>query len=204
MSSWEQFVGSGLPCGSPLRLPSCSLPAVQQKGIENRAALSLDSVTKYRHEQLSRIRRAAAADGPSASPRWGLLQRLGELAGHPDKTLAVDAGNGGFKVLKNDPPSATAAYKAFSKGLQELGMDVSGYRESLVRPEKRPYKPKLSSTTSPCTKRPRRATPTVLPTSSQEPPANPYARAPPPPVGGLQASSRPTQPGQVRKMLPRF
>ena len=47
----------------------------------------------------------ASWEGPSSGPRWGLLQRLGEVAGHTDPCLAVDAASpDGFRLLGNLPP----------------------------------------------------------------------------------------------------
>ena len=53
---------------------------------------------------MARIRRVVAADGPSTQPRWGVLQRLAEVAGHPDKALAEDAQQpDGFRLLGRLP-----------------------------------------------------------------------------------------------------
>ena len=47
-----------------------------------------------------RIRKLAAQESHSEEPRWTLLQKLGNLIGHPDTNFAADARNpDGFRLL---------------------------------------------------------------------------------------------------------
>ncbi|CAE7389188.1 unnamed protein product [Symbiodinium natans] len=104
MSSWEDFVSEVIQFSSPLRQPFRDLSSTVTAGIWQRATLSAAEIAAYRTEQMARIRRVVAADGPSTQPRWGVLQRLAEVAGHPDKALAEDAQQpDGFRLLGRLP-----------------------------------------------------------------------------------------------------
>ena len=104
MNSWEDFVSEVVQFSSPLRKPFRGLSSTVTTGIWQRVTLSTADLAAYRTEQMSRIRRVVAADGPSTEPRWGVLQRLAEVAGHPDKALAQDAQQpDGFRLLGRLP-----------------------------------------------------------------------------------------------------
>ena len=106
MQTWEDFVAAVVGFGSPLRSPLHKLPAYVEKGIQLRARLSVGDAARYRQDMVRRIVHLAEVDGPSESPRWGLLQRLGEAAGHPDKRLAMDAAEpDGFRLLGKLAPN---------------------------------------------------------------------------------------------------
>ena len=101
------------------------LPELVRKGVERRAVLSPTQAMQYRKEQLERIQKLARQEGEdSPEPRWEVLQKLGNIIGHPDTGLASDARQpDGFRLLGllparpgwesrrcwSPPPSATGA-----------------------------------------------------------------------------------------------
>ena len=91
MKSWQDFATEACKYSSPLRALSKEIPATIRKGLDLRAARTAEEAASIRQDMLGRIQRLACSDGPSKLPRWGLLQRLADIAGHPDKTLASDA-----------------------------------------------------------------------------------------------------------------
>lgn len=107
MASWEDFVAAVVHHSSPLRQPLSALPPCVQKGLERRACFSAADAARYRADMIQRVWKLAWADGPSVEPRWGLLQRLGDMIGHADKSLANDANSpDGYRLLNALPPHA--------------------------------------------------------------------------------------------------
>ena len=112
MRSWEDFVAATAGRSSPLRHQLHQLPDWLKKGIRLRASFSAEDAIRYRADMLQRISRLVANDGPSTTPRWGLLQRLGEVVGHGDSSFLQDSASpDGFRLLGQLPPHAGWAPK---------------------------------------------------------------------------------------------